>query len=273
MRSSKTTKLTKDPADGTSGWDEYARFYDWENARTLGTRDVSFWRRVTASAASPVLELGCGTGRLSFPLARAGVPIVGLDRSAAMLDRALRRARRRDRSSGSPMHTPAFVRGDMRTLPFSDNSFAMVVAPYGVLQSLVREEDLMSALGAVRRVLDRRGVFGIDLVPDVPNWKEYRNRVQLRGRAGNRRITLIESVRQDRRRHLTVFDQCYVERAGRRVSEHRFSLTFRTLPLRAFLSRLVQAGFVVEATYGDYERRPWTADADTWLIVARRADR
>ena len=81
-------------SEGWHGWDEYAPFYDWENAQTLGRRDVPFWTRVAKQARGPVLELGCGTGRISLPLARAGVRLVGIDRSSAMLAQALRRAGR-----------------------------------------------------------------------------------------------------------------------------------------------------------------------------------
>ena len=68
--------------EGWRGWDEYAPFYDWENARTLGRRDVPFWRRFALDAPGHVLELGCGTGRITLPLGRAGVRIIGIDRSA-----------------------------------------------------------------------------------------------------------------------------------------------------------------------------------------------
>src|SRR5438094_3121599 len=87
---------------GWHGWDEYAPFYDWENARTLGRRDVPFWQRVAASARGPVLELGAGTGRISMPLARAGVTVVGIDRSASMLARASRRAGARRAARPTP---------------------------------------------------------------------------------------------------------------------------------------------------------------------------
>src|SRR5947199_38227 len=140
--------------EGWQGWDAYAPFYDWENAQTLGRRDVAFWRRVASKADGRVLELGCGTGRVSVPLARAGV----------------------------------------------------------------------------------------DLVPDVPKWREYQNRVQLRGRARGAQLTLVESVRQDPKRHLTTFEQTYVERRGAQVREHRFDLTFRTLSVRQMTRQLERAG-------------------------------
>src|SRR6187402_2977459 len=83
-----------EPSEGWHGWDEYAAFYDWENARTLGRRDVPFWRNLAVHAGGPVLELGCGTGRISLPVGKAGAHLVGIDRSAEMLARARQRVRR-----------------------------------------------------------------------------------------------------------------------------------------------------------------------------------
>ena len=96
-----------------------------------------------------------------------------------------------------------------------------MIAPYGILQSLVRPRDLTATLEAVRRVLEPGGLLGIDLVPDVPNWREYENRVQMKGRIRGRSITLIESVRQDPRRRVTVFEQRYVERRRGRTPWQR----------------------------------------------------
>jgi ubiquinone/menaquinone biosynthesis C-methylase UbiE len=231
---------------------------------------VAFWQRIAAQTRGRVLELGCGTGRISLPLARAGVPIVGIDRSGPMLARAAARARRRDgrRRRGK---RPLLVRGDIRALPFPDAHFGLVIAAYGILQSLVRERDLAATLAAVRRVAAPGALVGIDLVPDVPNWREYENRVQLRGRLRGQKITLVESVRQDRRRRLTTFEQRYIVGRRSQIAEHRFDLTFRTLPLPLMKQRLARAGFVVEAAFGDYRCGPWTEESDTWLILARAA--
>src|SRR4051795_1127907 len=112
------------PKQGWQGWDEYAPFYDWENARTLGRRDVAFWRRVAADATGAVLELGCGTGRISLPLARAGVSVVGVDRSEPMLARAAKRlAASRKRQGNRGRKRLQLIRGDIRFLPFERGSF------------------------------------------------------------------------------------------------------------------------------------------------------
>jgi ubiquinone/menaquinone biosynthesis C-methylase UbiE len=257
--------------EGWQGWDEYAPFYDWENAQTLGRRDVPFWRRAALKAKGRVLELGCGTGRVTKPLARAGVDIVGIDRSAPMLARAWQAM---TRLPNHPITQFArLVRGDIRALPFAARSFSMVLAPYGILQSLTKPRDLAATLASVARIVERGGTFGIDLVPDVPKWREYTNKVQLRGRSGGANLTLVESVRQDRRRRLTTFEQRYVERRNGRTRDHCFELVFRTLSVPEMSRQLERAGFRVEAVLGDYQGRAWDERADVWIIMARRDPR
>ena len=252
--------------EGWQGWDEYAPFYDWENAQTVARRDVRFWKDLARRQAGRVLELGCGTGRLAIPLLKAGVDLVGIDRSEPMLGQArakARRARIADRAR--------FVRGDIRHLPFRKRpGFSLVMAPYGMLQSLTRERDLAATLDSISGVLRRDGLLGIDLVPDLPRWSEYSERVTLSGARGARaHLTLRESVRQDRRRGLTMFDQEYIERRrGKERQVHRFALTFRTLSVPQMRRRLERAGLEVRAVLGDYRGGAWHPDADVWIILA-----
>ena len=256
--------------EGHDGWDEYAAFYDWENARTLGRKDVPFWRTLALGAGGPVLELGCGTGRIALPLGRAGVTVVGIDRSAAMLARARRRVAR-----ARLAHRVHLVRGDIRRLPFAGEDatrFPLVLAPYGVLQSLLRDADLASTLASVHAVLEPGCTFGLELVADLPSWREYRKRVSLAGwrrRPGGSHVTLVETVRQDRARRLTMFDQEFTERRGRERRVQRFSLAFRTLSVPQMARRLEKAGFSVTALLGDYRGGPWDERADVWMMLAR----
>lgn len=252
---------------GHEGWDDYAPYYDWENRQTVGRRDIAFWKRMAAPVDGAILELGCGTGRVAIPLARDGNTVIGIDRSASMLERARMRVRRAKLQSRVKL-----IRGDIRHLPFPDTTFPLVMAPYGILQSLLDETRLMDTLTDVRRVLSRHGRFGLELVADLPAWEEYSNRVTLRGARGphGKPIYLIETVTQDRRNHITRFEQEFVEGRGKAATRKKFRLAFRNLSVPQMVSRLEKAGLEVAALLGDYQGGPWDLRAEVWLIVARK---
>jgi hypothetical protein len=183
-----------------------------------------------------------------------------------MLDRASRKLRRARLSRRAEL-----VRGDIRYLPFKRAQFPLVMAPYGILQSLTRERDLAATLASVARVLPKHGRFGIDLVPDLPRWSEYEARKTMSGRMGsNTRVSLVESVTQDRARGLTIFDQRYLTTRNGDRRQHHFTLTFRTLSIRQMANRLERAGFAIDAVLGDYRGGPWDARADVWVILASK---
>ena len=254
--------------EGHEGWDDYADYYDWENAQTVGKRDIAFWKRMSATVEGPILELGCGTGRVAIPVARGGATVVGIDRSESMLARGHKQVRRARVASRVKL-----IRGDIRYLPFPDRTFPLVMAPYGILQSLLDEKLLSATLKQVQRVLTRDGTFGLELVADLPAWDEYTRRTSLKGKRGpnGKPIALIESVKQDRRHHITRFEQEFVEGRGRTATRKKFTLAFRTVSVPQMVQRLEKAGLEVTNLLGDYQGGPWDLRADVWIILARKA--
>ena len=252
---------------GYEGWDEYADYYDWENAQTVGKRDIAFWKRMAGPVKGPILELGCGTGRVALPVARHGATVVGIDRSESMLARARMRVKR-----SRLARRVKLIRGDIRQLPFPDRTFPLVMAPYGILQSLLDEKLLSATLQQVQRVLTKKGTFGLELVADLPAWEEYTRHTSLRGRRGpnGKPIALVESVKQDRRKHITRFEQEFVEGRGKSATRKKFTLAFRTLSVPEMVHRLEKAGLEVTDLLGDYQGGPWDLRADVWIILARK---
>ncbi len=252
---------------GHEGWDDYADYYDWENAQTVGRRDIAFWQQMASPVKGAILELGCGTGRVAIPVAKQGATVIGIDRSESMLRRARARVRRARVSARVKL-----IRGDIRYLPFPDQRFPLVMAPYGILQSLLDERVLTATLKEVQRVLTKKGTFGLELVADLPAWEEYSRKTSMRGKRGpnGKPITLVESVRQDRKKHITRFEQEFIEGRGKSATRTKFSLAFRTLSVPQMVQRLERAGLVVSAVLGDYQGGPWDLRADVWIILARR---
>ncbi|HYI06626.1 MAG TPA: class I SAM-dependent methyltransferase, partial [Reyranella sp.] len=121
---------------------------------------VPFYVDVARQQAGAVLELACGTGQLTIPIALQGLPTVGLDQSRAMLDVATRRAA----AVGAPV---AFLQGDMRDFALG-RDFNLIIVARNSLLHLLSTVDLLAALTAVRRHLAHDGVFAFDIFnPDV----------------------------------------------------------------------------------------------------------
>ena len=116
-------------------------------------------------SGGPVLELGCGTGRVLLPVARAGIEITGLDLSQGMLA-VLRQ--RLEAESPEVQARVRLVEGDMREFDLGQK-YALVTIPFRPFQHLTTVEDEMACLATIRRHLQPGGRLVLDLFnPSLP---------------------------------------------------------------------------------------------------------
>src|SRR5262249_32297712 len=127
--------------------------------------DVNFYRALASEVGTaPILELGCGSGRLLVPLVRDGRRVVGVDRSASMLAAAASRLAR----TGRRAQRGHLLRGDLRDVPFGAPHFALVLCPFNTLQHLYTREDFERFLAGARRTLAPGGRLAFDVMnPDL----------------------------------------------------------------------------------------------------------
>jgi SAM-dependent methyltransferase len=116
---------------------------------------VPYYVDLARQQAGPVLELACGTGQLTIPIALEGLAVTGLDSSRAMLDVAKRRAA----EAGADV---TFVEGDMRDFALA-RELSLIFAARNSLLHLLSTTDLLAAFTAVRRHLAPDGVFAFDI--------------------------------------------------------------------------------------------------------------
>ncbi len=117
--------------------------------------DYDFYKRWCEKANGPVLELCCGTGRLTIPLKKAGIDITGLDFTPAMLARAKMKAQKEKISID-------LIEGDMRNFRLN-KQFSMIFIPFNSLQNTYTREDIESVFSAVRHHLLPDGSFIIEI--------------------------------------------------------------------------------------------------------------
>ncbi len=233
------------------------------------TEDIAFYTDLGRRADGPVCELACGSGRVTVPMALAGLTVHGVDLSAEMLAAAVRRARDAGITVGEPAGDSAgslgFSQGDMRD-PLGDDRFGLITIPLHSLSHLHDTSDVMACLRGVRRSLKKGGRLAFAVHNPDPA-------VLARDSSGLFRIhpelssaALYESSRYDAARQLLHLSW-FVETMK---NTERFSYTLRMFFPQEMVMLLECSGLVLEHRYGWYDRNDFTADSGSQVIVARR---
>ena len=144
-----------------SDYDQWADVYDAVYSYARG--DIPFYVDAARRYGGPVLELGCGTGRITVPIAEAGTEIVGLDVSRAMLDAA----RFKLAGSAADVGRASLIHGDMTDFSL-ERSFNTIIVPFRGFLSLLTAADQIMCLRGIRRHLAPEGHLVFDIfVPDL----------------------------------------------------------------------------------------------------------
>lgn len=249
--------------------------YDLENADDPAF-DLAYWEWVVRSVTPRrMLELGCGTGRLTLPLARLGVAseLVALDTSEPFLERL------RSRVAGeSPPTAVEVVLGDMRTPPV-DGPFDLIAIPFNTLAYLTAREDRVACLRAARSLLGDGGRLAFDLVAPRYDFLAEALSPCPPVRVDADHPAPVHAVRRFQRSYTDRYDpasqtlrstnryEIFYEdgRVEHRIADLDWHIYFPD-ELALLLDR---AGFVVEERFGDYGRAPWGTGSGRYLWIAR----
>jgi SAM-dependent methyltransferase len=246
---------------------EDAAYYDRVYRRRVA--DARFYAELARAGGGPVLELGAGTGRVTVEIARAGLPIVGVERVPAML----RRARERLAGLGDEERARVLLlRRDFLRLRLG-RRFETVIAPFNAFMHLYSRRDVERALAVCAAHLAPRGRLAFDvLLPDCRELARspsrlYRDRPFVHPVDG-RRYAYAEAFDFDLLSQVQMVSMVF-EEIGRPA--HRF---VAPLAHRQFFPAELEAllhynGFEVERRSGDFEGGPLTASSESQVIVAR----
>ncbi len=258
-------------------YDEYdltAALYDSVGAYREREEDVRYYLAQAAAAGSPVLELGCGTGRVLLPIARAGLAITGLDASSAMLEVC------REKLAREPAEVRARVAlelADMRDFELG-RSFALAMIPFRPFQHLLSVEDQLACLAAVSRHLRPGGSLVLDLfnpslamLVDDSKTVEWGDEPEFTTPAGERVTRRFRVARRDLLTQIQDLEIIYhvtaADGATRRLVE---AFRMRHLFRYEVEHLLVRAGFEAVEVFCDFRGTPFGAVYPGELVVHAR---
>ena len=252
------------PTDRIYGHARYTALYDLE----LGDfcEDLPFYRRHLPAPPCTILELGCGTGRVSRALAADGHRLTGIDLSFPMLAAAGLAATR---------STPHYVCMDMTALAFR-TTFGAIIAPYNTLNLLTNPEGLRACLTQVSLLLDQDGILLLQLyIPDQ----------ELRALEGKKRFQfqifdcpdgskVIKEILKSTTPHscLVEITERYHLRFRKEHPNEDWEYTYQILGygFEQWREIFAEQGFRLEAAYGDYDLAPFVPGEHTTLLLVLR---
>jgi ubiquinone/menaquinone biosynthesis C-methylase UbiE len=204
-------------------------------------------------AGGDLLDVPCGFGRHSVPLAHAGYRVVGVDRSESLLAEAERRA--------GGERWPRLVRADYRELPFPDESFDAALNLFTSLGYLGDEPDtkVLSEIGRVLRPDARLVIETMHRDLLVREFREQDWRLLGEGRL------LLEQRTFDARSGVTQTTQTLIDKTGERESR---SIAVRVYTATELVAMLTSAGFSEARCYGDLGAGSF--DTGTRLVIVAR---
>ena len=231
-----------------SPYDAIASLYDrWSRSVV---EDVPFYLTEARRSGGPVVELAVGTGRIAIPIAEAGIAVIGVDSSEVMLATCRERALARGVAELVDLRF-----GDLAHPPVSQ-SVPLVICPFRSFLHLSDDDERRRALRSAHDIL----VPGGRLVFDVFTPKRD-DIAETHGRWLEREPGIFELAEWDTRtRTLTLAVRDETAEATLRLA-WRSPSEWRTL--------LEDAGFVVEACYGWFDRTPYEGGEDTVWIASR----
>ncbi|MEM8765405.1 MAG: class I SAM-dependent methyltransferase [Bacteroidota bacterium] len=235
-----------------------ANIYDGMNS---GVNDLDFYKRwMPKDKEARVLELCCGSGRLTIPLAQEGTDIMGVDYTASMLGKA------RDKASAEGLEIK-FVEADIRNLHL-DEKFDLIFIPFNSIHHLYKNEDLFQAFAKVKAHLKENGIFIFDCFnPNIQFMVE-----------GQKGLKLVTQFTTEDGRDISVQERMAYENQTQinRIEWHFFINghfdSIQNLDMRMFypqeLNAYVKAsGFTILEKFGSFEEEAFLDQSDKQIFV------
>lgn len=270
MNTDMNTETPVQPQSTTAIFDRFARFYDADYRHY--TDDIPAILDLATETGDPILELGCGTGRVLLPIAEAGHSVTGVDISPSLL--AVMRSKKQFTHHVSRI---TLHKADLRTFDLPEKDFAFAFCTSNTLMHLTTQEDQLTVLRNAYRHLRPGGLLLVDLFnPDLSRllaisgvqefadqWEDEETGAQV-VKWSVRTLDWAEQIQDT----LFIYEEVLPDGLMRRIL-CPFTLRFLWQSEAELL--LEKAGFSVDGVWGDFDGNPYEMGSEHLILLASKS--
>lgn len=246
---------------------DYAKFYDWEFELicTKQKHDVKIWKKLAAKYDGPILDICCGSGRITQELAKMGFEITALDNSPEMLEIL----------QNKKLPNVQTKLADMRDFNL-DHKFKFAIISYSSFQQLLSQEDQIKCLETIKQYLTEGGVLGIDINPHICEGSDVLEKeidYIADFPAHNSRVTMFTSHRIDRINQIKHWEDTYVEiNADGNKQEFMNHLSLKECSIDYMKLLFEKCGYNIIDVFGDFDGGKVTQDSENviWVVAKNK---
>jgi SAM-dependent methyltransferase len=241
---------------------EDGKDYDAQHSGIVA--DIEFFINQVKKYGGPVLELACGTGRITIPIAKEGYEIVGMDISDSFIEHA------KSKASYEKLKID-FIKEDIRNLNLA-RQFKVIFIPFNSLAHIYDLKSIISCFTQARKHLTPDGVFIIDIFnPDFKYFMRDPDKRYLiseyKSPCTGKNISLEESSNYDKASQINRNLWHFTDEDGQ--------YHIRELNMRIFYPQEIDAhlhynGFEIIEKYGYFDESPFTSDSPKQIIVSKK---
>jgi len=224
---------------------------------------IPFYIKQAEKYGGPILELACGTGRITIPIAKNGIPIVGLDFSVKMLEQA----KRNSKESNVEIQ---WIEANMTDFNLN-RRFSAIIMPAAAMNWVLEIKDIEKCLNCIKDHLNRDGVFifsvfnpNFEIMMSDPS-KKYK-RIGYPDPDGKGDVVVTETNYYDKASqimHWTSYHRIKNEEIVKK-------LNLRIIFPQELDMLLYYNGFIIDYKYGFYNEEPFNSDSKWQIVICHK---
>lgn len=230
--------------------------------------DLQFWLGIAQRLGGPLLELGCGTGRLTIPLARAGYPVIGLDNQAGMLGVLMAQLQQEP----ALKNYISVLQADMTTF-FVARQFSLIILACNMLSALSRVER-QALLNTVNTHIKPGGFFVASIpnprsLASLPSHGEEKLEEIFKHPLTSNPVQVSSSWERSTDHLIISWHYDCLEPDGK-VQRLTMSISQHLEPVEAYLDEFKRFQLIIDAIYGDFDHSTFQPDSPYLIIIGRK---